>query len=364
MSARPHYATLDMLRGIAAIVVVLLHAVAPFDQSLANITPHGQLAVDFFFCLSGFVIAHAYERKLLTVMLCREFVAARLIRLYPLALIGLLIGVGVYALRTWSIHHQNPFTPAFFLTFTFETLMLPFPPIMGESWPLIMPFDPPTWTLFFEFLANFIYAYFVARLSNRHIKVLLFVAAVAVFVQAHSLGEVEGGYKWDALWQGISRVAFPFLCGLFLYRSHVCRNASMPPKSKPWLAFVLLGALVCPMPQSIKWIYESSVVVFLFPLLIAAGANDSPPPRLHNVYLLFGRLSFPVYILSYPLIKPFSFFARYHGAEGLYLWGIVIIEVLTAIAISFVILKLYDEPVRAWLSRKQRARKNTVLLPL
>jgi peptidoglycan/LPS O-acetylase OafA/YrhL len=57
------------LRGIAAIVVVIFHDLSPFD--LDSLIPHAPLAVDFFFCLSGFVVAYAYEKRLLGTMSSR-----------------------------------------------------------------------------------------------------------------------------------------------------------------------------------------------------------------------------------------------------------------------------------------------------
>jgi peptidoglycan/LPS O-acetylase OafA/YrhL len=75
-----HFAALDGLRGVAALTVLALHGLAaPFD--FAYLVPHAHLAVDFFFMLSGFVIAYAYERRLLTSMSVKEFIAVRLIRL-------------------------------------------------------------------------------------------------------------------------------------------------------------------------------------------------------------------------------------------------------------------------------------------
>jgi peptidoglycan/LPS O-acetylase OafA/YrhL len=81
---------LDALRGIAALLIVLYHA----PKYLGRALPHYSafLAVDLFFVLSGFVIAFSYENRLLRGLSFRSFVAARLVRLYPVYLLGTVVG--------------------------------------------------------------------------------------------------------------------------------------------------------------------------------------------------------------------------------------------------------------------------------
>jgi peptidoglycan/LPS O-acetylase OafA/YrhL len=69
-----------------------------FWHELGTALPHSYLAVDFFFILSGFVLAHAYEDRLLAEMTPTQFLCLRLIRLYPLYLIGTLIGIATATL--------------------------------------------------------------------------------------------------------------------------------------------------------------------------------------------------------------------------------------------------------------------------
>ena len=88
---KPHYEILDGLRGVAALMVLVFHV---FDACQANILPHGYLAVDFFFILSGFVMGYAYDKRGLTL---RDFLKRRLIRLHPMVVIGVLIGVVAFS---------------------------------------------------------------------------------------------------------------------------------------------------------------------------------------------------------------------------------------------------------------------------
>src|ERR1039458_3367376 len=79
---RPRFHLLDAMRGIAAILVVLYHIPSIFKHTLDF--PNSILAVDFFFCLSGFVIAFSYEQRLRDHLNFRDFMVVRLTRLYPL----------------------------------------------------------------------------------------------------------------------------------------------------------------------------------------------------------------------------------------------------------------------------------------
>ena len=62
---KSHYEILDGLRGVAAILVVIFHTFEVYadENRFKQIINHGYLAVDFFFLLSGFVVAYAYDDR-------------------------------------------------------------------------------------------------------------------------------------------------------------------------------------------------------------------------------------------------------------------------------------------------------------
>src|SRR6202790_2270034 len=89
---KPHYPILDGLRGTAAIMVVIYHLFEAYFPVVGHHpTPHGYLAVDFFFLLSGFVVGYAYDDRWGRMGL-RGFLARRLIRLHPMVILGSVIG--------------------------------------------------------------------------------------------------------------------------------------------------------------------------------------------------------------------------------------------------------------------------------
>jgi len=88
-SSLDRFEALDGLRGVAALSVVAAHVYFLFGYAFPSI----DLAVDFFFALSGFVLAHAYGERLRGGMGAGRFMLLRLIRLYPLYILGTTIGL-------------------------------------------------------------------------------------------------------------------------------------------------------------------------------------------------------------------------------------------------------------------------------
>jgi peptidoglycan/LPS O-acetylase OafA/YrhL len=102
-SGKEHFEVLDGLRGSAAFLIVIFHL---FNYSFGFQGPwalikHAYLAVDFFFALSGFVVAYAYDDRW-TRMTTLQFFRIRLIRLHPLVLIGATLGLLGYLLDPFS----------------------------------------------------------------------------------------------------------------------------------------------------------------------------------------------------------------------------------------------------------------------
>jgi len=111
LPTKPHCPILDGMRGVAALMVVAFHlceahAISHLDQ----VINHGYLAVDFFFLLSGFVIGYAYDDHWgrLTV---GGFFKRRLVRLQPMAVLGMLTGTGAYYFQASALFPTIGQTP-------------------------------------------------------------------------------------------------------------------------------------------------------------------------------------------------------------------------------------------------------------
>src|ERR1700761_7106542 len=92
LESKSHYEILDGLRGVAAVLVVIFHVLETYSgDRFHQVINHGYLAVDFFFLLSGFVVAYAYDDRW-GKMTQWDFYKRRLIRLQPMVIMGSVIG--------------------------------------------------------------------------------------------------------------------------------------------------------------------------------------------------------------------------------------------------------------------------------
>lgn len=242
-SEKHHYHILDGLRGVAAIVVVWFHIFEAYATShVDQIINHGYLAVDFFFMLSGFVIGYAYDNRWKT-MTTREFIKRRLIRLQPMVAIGALIGALIFYFQgcpVWDVS-QVAVISLFAATFV-NILLIPSPPGMeirglGEMYPL----NGPSWSLFFEYIGNLLYALFIRKLSTRSLAILVVAAGcgLASFSFWGPNGDICSGFSMT----GTEWTAAPCACCTPSQPGCSCSGCSNRSTSK-----ILSGYAVCLLP--------------------------------------------------------------------------------------------------------------------
>lgn len=361
--AKSHYVVLDGLRGIASLMVVIFHTFEAYADGnpIKQIINHGYLAVDFFFLLSGFVIAYAYDDRW-SRMSQWEFYKRRLIRLQPMVIMGSLIGAALFYFQGGSMFPLVNSTPVskMLLVMLLGCTLLPLPVSLDiRGWSEMHPLDGPAWSLFFEYIANILYAIGLRKLSNRVLWILVLLAGIflgqlAVFGPR---GDLIGGWSINAaqLHIGFARLLFPFLAGMLLMRIGKRIHTRAPFGI---CTLLLVAALALPRFGGaqhlwVNGIYDLLCVVILFPLIVAIGAGekrvDGPSIRIAR---FFGDLSYPLYITHYPLIYIYTAWVvqeKIPPARGA-VWGVVLL--ITAISIAYACLKLYDEPVRRWLSRR------------
>lgn len=238
LQEKQHFEVLDGLRGIAALAVVTFHFMEWAFEPGKNFIGHGFLAVDFFFCLSGFVIGHAYNDRIAKMGVFRFF-TSRIIRLRPLVLAGSVLGLLAFMFDPFGGHPELYSTGKIILTFICSILLIPLPVIADRSFNLFS-FNVPAWSLFWEYIANIVYAFMLYRTRRSYLLLLTLLSAVAICFVAHSSGNLLGG------WSG-ARFSLSFLVGLLIYRSNWIIENKVGFIS---LTVLLLSAFLMP---SSKW---------------------------------------------------------------------------------------------------------------
>ena len=362
-----HFVVLDGLRGVASLIVVIFHLCETysFGDPVRQVINHGYLAVDFFFLLSGFVIAYAYDDRW-GRMSQWEFYKRRLIRLQPMVVMGSLIGAALFYFQAHGSFPLVSSTPIWelLLVMLVGFTLLPLPTSVDiRGWEEMHPLNGPAWSLFFEYIGNILYATGLRKLSNTALMVLVLLAAgylieVAIF---NGRGDVIGGWSLNPqqLHIGFARLLFPFLAGIWLMRSGI----RIPMRGAFVVSSVLLiGVLSSPRFGGhehlwVNGLYEALCVIIVFPVIVAIGAGEK---RLDGtslrVALFFGDLSYPLYITHYPLIYLYTGWVvenKIPVARGA---GVGLLTLIVTVTIAFACFRLYDVPVRTWLTRRFLSR--------
>jgi peptidoglycan/LPS O-acetylase OafA/YrhL len=360
--SKSHYEVLDGLRGVAALLVVAFHILETNDHAIRfdQIVNHGYLAVDFFFLLSGFVVAYAYDDRW-PRMSQWDFYKRRLIRLQPMIVMGSLIGAALFYFQRGPVFPLVAATPSWkmLVVMLFGCTLLPLPYQFDiRGWDEMHPLNGPAWSLFFEYVANIFYALGLRKLSTRWLSLLTGLSALfLIHLLVTGEGDAIGGWTLNRaqLHIGFARLLYPFLAGMLLMRS----GKRIHVQHGFYLCSLLL-VISFSLPRFggsnhlwINGLYEAFCIIILFPVIVAIGAgNRDASTASDRLCRSLGDISYPLYMTHYPLIYIYTAWIsqRPQSLVGRTAWGILLW--FAALGIAYACLKLYDQPIRAWLSRR------------
>jgi peptidoglycan/LPS O-acetylase OafA/YrhL len=348
------FETLDAIRGLAAILVIPRHTIIFGDAASAM---HSYLAVDLFFILSGFVIAHAYDAKIVSgAMSAARFMLARLVRLYPLFLLAALLAIAVAATRPeFEPNAQAKWTSSGTTLELIESSLLTLafvPSRLGDSVLLIV---------------NLLYVAFRRALSRRVLLCLIVLLGLSVAYLGLRGGGVEMGWSWGikSIASGLLRSSYGFAMGLLLYR--IQSDFSIASPGFGCVAVLALAIIPLLMPDSAgsNGVIDDIAVLFVFPAAVLLGAKVQPNARLLGLFAVLGTISYPIYLLHVPftiLLERLYWMATGARLETVQPWGGLALLVLL-IAVALLASRYYDIPVRQrianWLRRREAVATNT-----
>lgn len=367
IQAKPRYELLDGLRGVAAFLVILYHfgegfATSPVDQMMN----HGYLAVDFFFVLSGFVIGYAYDGRWSRGMTAGRFMLRRVIRLHPMVVLSVLLGAVAYLLQGSVRWDGTPVPlPHMLLALLLGLFLIPVLPEMsadvrgnGEMFPL----NGPSWSLFFEYIGSILYAVVLHRLSKKALAAVTVLSGIGL--AAVILGNVSGAYHVGVGWSagglgflgGFFRLSFSFSAGLLMSRSF--RKVRI--RGAFWICAAAIALILsCPYVTTdgnvsvLNGVYDCVCTLFLFPAIVYVGACGATTDRFStNTCEFLGQLSYPVYIIHYPVMYLFYAWVWNNGitlGEALPICAALFVGI---IFMAWLALRFYDTPLRRYLSSR------------
>ena len=383
---KPHYELLDGLRGAAALMVLWYHVFEGFAFAKGSVIEtfnHGHLGVDFFFMLSGFVISYAYDDR----WRCRDvsntsnnsltiwsFFKRRLIRLHPMLVMGAFIGLITFLLQG-SVKWDGTSTPLHWTIIAFILTLFFIPAYPGASYDIrgnaeMFPLNGPSWSLFFEYIGNILYALFIRRLSNKMLAALvgatgiLWIWFIAFDISGYDMIGIGWTLDYANFFGGLLRMMFPFTLGMlmarvFSQRSTDNRQQTFFSKNIFWISIIILFALfsVPYFPKtsniSVNGIYELACIMLVFPFIVWFGAAGTTTNAFSTKVCKFlGDISYPLYIVHYPVMYLFySWLIKNQYYTLGETWPMVILVMAVNIVLAYACLKLYDEPIRRKLTR-------------
>ncbi len=374
--SKPHYELLDGLRGVAALLVLFYHIFEGLSfaagGTLITVINHGYLAVDFFFILSGFVISYAYDDRWGKTMTTGNFFKRRLIRLHPMIIMGVILGAITFFLQG-SVQWDGTKIATSAVMLAMLCAMFFIPAVPGVSYEVrgngeMFPLNGPSWSLFFEYIGNILYALFIHRLSNKALTVLVGLSGIALawFTLFNVSGYDMFGVGWTLdtvnFFGGTLRMLFPFSMGMLLARHFKPMNV----KGAFWICSMILLLLFCVpyivtenSPISLNGLFEVICILFIFPVLLWIGASGKTTDNFSSrVCKFLGDISYPLYAVHYPIMYLFYAWLINHKiyifSEA---WPTALVVYLGNILLAYLCLKLYDEPVRKRLAKKFLNRK-------
>ena len=373
--SKPHYDILDGLRGVAAILVLWYHVFEGYafaaGAPIIAMPNHAYLAVDFFFILSGFVIAYAYDDRIGKSMPLGNFFKRRLIRLHPMVVLGAVFGVITFLMQgsvQWDGTHVM--TSAVMIALLCTMFFIPAVPgcyyeIRGNG--EMFPLNGPAWSLFFEYIGNILYALFIHRFSNRTLTIWTALMGIGLgfftLTDFSGYGNLGVGWTLDAtnFIGGLLRMLFPFSLGMLVFRHFKPIKICGAFWICSLVLFVLFHVPFIPglAPICYNGLFEMICITLVFPLLVWLGASGSTTDRFSSgVCKFLGDISFPVYIIHYPLYYLFyAWLIKHQYYTFGQTWVTAILLIAGNIVLAWCCLKIYDEPVRRYLSKRFLNRK-------
>ena len=340
------------MRGLAAWWVVFYHFrdEVPrelFGDSLYSFFSHGNLAVDFFFELSGFVLSLRYAKTMMRFNwhLYIPFLKARIARIYPLYILILFVFIAnPVAIYLWSSTRQPG--PRYNLYY----FMLSVPMLQNWGFTNTVAWNIPAWSISTEWAAYLLfpfYLWFRHRLANSAERCLMLIVIVlsTLAIFCYASGHDLGG---DIPRLGLVRCLCEFGAGVLLYGMWAQWKATNRkiPLVLTLVAFGLIGCYILGVSP------DFLTMPLAFALIIFVGAVDSAISRILSwrMWIALGDISYATYMVHYLIKDWVKFFIVRPGVPPSLTLAVYAAAVFLA---SVFLYKSIERPGRRWVRQSK-----------
>jgi len=331
------------IRGLAAFIVVFYHIEA-YIQPYSNkyvmaVIKHGYLAVDFFFILSGFVIAYNYFDRLtvLTVDKAYDFYIKRIARIYPLHLLLLIVYTTIPL--AYIVLGKDLSTLSGGNKFSFDTFVYSL--FLVQSWGGVedLTWNIPSWSISTEMLAYLLFPLMVYLLFFMHKKLkgagvvlslfCTFIVIIYVFEGTRTIGD-------NIQRLGFLRCVLEFFCGVCVWKLSKLQWL----KLSGMLMFYGAIALFCVlMASGIKDYYFVPVTMSMVILGSVVYRSRVNVFFSHQFLIWLGNISYSVY-LSHYFIRDWFKLLFLNSNEASIFW--IVSYVITVLIISHLLFSFFE----------------------
>lgn len=315
ISPERQFDALNAFRGIGAMVVAVFHFNLILYSHLTHLTflKHSYIMLDFFFVLSGFVIAHSYQKRLIEGYPVEKFMFRRLMRVYPMHILTLGLFVAMELAKYMIPIGEPPFTSVHKSP---ESLLANVFLVQSMGFFDIATWNAPSWSVSVEFFTYIAYAMALLAFRNR---IWIACAAAAVFIPALFL--LTGIRTLDMVAEGaFLRSIYGFSAGVVAYHAYLWLREYkdwqkwLPAMEIVFLPLTLLFLVFC---GGNEFSLLSPFVLMVDCVIVAFERGRVSNFMKKKIFLAMALLSYSFYMLHYFILNCVLNVAKiYQGTTG------------------------------------------------
>lgn len=352
--------SLTSLRFFAAFYILLYHvyglslndidvtARLPTWRVFHNFLLQGYLAVDFFFVLSGFILAYRYIPEFRNQNFnYKDFLLKRFARLYPVhALMVLFVFILFIIFSFWGLHPaSNPRNLSIFL---FNLFMLNGLWLTEDFF-----FNAPSWSISLEFVIYFLFPVIVFLTNLLNARSLVIVIVLCIIIMDH---EIHYYFKESVTTltniYGLLRISLEFTLGVAVYRVYDVRGLKSDISKYIYMTVISIGYMLCSPVSNTCLVFAFSILIFC-----CADAKRQGIKTIFDVNLLayLGKISFSLYMVHYSACLMFLYFVPNLLALDRNIESMLVLCVLTIFMSLVMAIFMYhyvEKPARHWITKK------------